>query len=131
MFYKNFKQIARSLWLHKNFTSINLLGLSVGVAAVTIIFLIIKYERGFDRFHSDSENIYRIVSERERSGKVSHHATVPYPTAQLLRAEYPGILATQVHYSEDMDVRIENIHVFYTKISFLMILYFLKCWTLA
>ncbi|MDQ3535269.1 MAG: ABC transporter permease [Bacteroidota bacterium] len=79
MFYKNFKQIARSLWLHKNFTSINLLGLSVGVAAVTIIFLIIKYERGFDRFHSDSENIYRIVVKEKDQEKF---LIMPYPTLQ-------------------------------------------------
>lgn len=108
MFYNTLKQILRSLWVHKSFTFINLLGLSIGIAAVTIIFLITDFEKGYDRFHSDNDNIYRIVNERERSGKISHNATVPYPTGQLLREEYPGILATQIHFSDNMDVRIEK-----------------------
>jgi putative ABC transport system permease protein len=40
MLHHTFKQIVRSLWLHKSFTLINLLGLSIGMGAVTLIFLI-------------------------------------------------------------------------------------------
>ncbi|AHM62870.1 hypothetical protein D770_23125 [Flammeovirgaceae bacterium 311] len=101
-------QIVRSLWRHKSFTLINLLGLSIGIAAVVVIFLIAHYENSFDRFHSDSERIYRIVSKNIRADKVVHGATVPYPTGRFLREEYPGIEATQIHFASDMQVRLGN-----------------------
>ncbi|WP_224998669.1 ABC transporter permease [Cesiribacter sp. SM1] len=99
-------QIIRSLWRHKSFTFINLLGLSIGIAAVLVIFLIAHYENSFDAFHSDSERVYRVVSKNEREDKVVHEATVPYPTGRFLREEYPGIQATQIHFASDMQVRI-------------------------
>jgi putative ABC transport system permease protein len=106
MFKHNFKQIVRSLWLHKSFTLINLLGLSVGLGAVTLIFLIADYENSFDSFHSESEQVYRIVTKRDRANDEEYNANAPYPTGQFLRAEYPGVQATQIHFSDNMNVRI-------------------------
>lgn len=108
MFKHSFKQVLRSLWKHKSFTLINLLGLSVGLGAVTLIFLIANYENSFDSFHSDSERVYRIVSQRDRSTTVEYDATSPYPTGQFLRAEYPGVQATQLHFADDMNVRLRE-----------------------
>ena len=42
------KQIFRNLLRHKSFTFINLLGLSLGIAAVLAIYLIVDYEKSFD-----------------------------------------------------------------------------------
>ncbi len=106
MLYHTFKQIFRSLWRHKSFTIINLLGLSVGIAAVVVIFLIVRYEKSFDSFHSDSSKLYRIVRKIERADGIAHHAVVPYPTARFLREEQQGIVATQIHFSSFMSVGI-------------------------
>ena len=102
------KQVFRSLWKHKSFTLINLLGLSIGLGAVTLIFLIADYENSFDSFHSDSERVYRIVTKRDRGGDEDYNANAPYPTGQFLRAEYPGVQATQIHFTEEMNVRIRG-----------------------
>ena len=61
MIYQYIKQIFRSLWRYKSFSFINIAGLSIGIAAVIIIFLITDYEKSFDTFHSGN-NIYRVVS---------------------------------------------------------------------
>lgn len=106
MLYHSIKQILRGLWRHKSFTFINLLGLSLGIAAVVVIFLIVDHENNFDKLHSESDKIYRIVSQTEKPGKTEHEATVPYPTGQFLRAEYPGVQATQIHFAGEMEVRI-------------------------
>ncbi len=106
MFKHSLKQVIRNLWKHKSFTLINLLGLSIGLAAVTLIYLIADYESSFDSFHSDSEQIYRIVTKRDNGSDEEYNANAPYPTGQFLRAEYPGEQATQIHFATDMDIRI-------------------------
>ena len=47
------KRIVRSLWRYKSFSIINFLGLSIGIAAIMILFLIANYEKSFDKLHSD------------------------------------------------------------------------------
>ncbi|UJH90993.1 ABC transporter permease [Antarcticibacterium sp. 1MA-6-2] len=78
------KQILRNLWRNKSFTFINLLGLSLGIAAVVVLFLISTYESGFDQFHSETDNLYRVVSKTERNDQLNFDAHVPYPTKQIL-----------------------------------------------
>jgi len=103
---QNIKQILRSLLKYKGFTFINLLGLSIGIAATIIIFLISGYENSFDDFHSDGKNIYRVVTKSNQANEEVYSANVPYPTGKFLRMEYPGLLATQLHYVRDMNIRI-------------------------
>lgn len=104
----NLKQIFRSLWKYKSFSIINLLGLSIGIAAVVLIFLIADYEKNFDRFYASAKNIYRVVSEAKRETKNPFEATAPYPMAKMLRNEYPGLKACEIHYANDANVRIGN-----------------------
>jgi putative ABC transport system permease protein len=115
MFVQSVRQIFRSLWKYKGFTLINLLGLSVGIAAVLLIFLIFDYEKSFDQFHGNRKDIYRVVTKSEREGKTQYEAAVPYPTGSLLRSEYPGLLATEIHHSDDVNVRIGTLPPFQEK----------------
>lgn len=43
-------------------TTINVTGLSIGIAACLVIFLIVRHEMGFDRHHADGDRIYRVYS---------------------------------------------------------------------
>lgn len=106
MFKLSLKQIVRNLWRHKSFTFINLLGLSLGIAAVIVLFLIARYEGEFDNFHSQTENIYRVVSKMERDDKLEYDGHVPYPTGRFLQEQVPGITATQINFEEEMQVQI-------------------------
>lgn len=105
MFIHQLKQIVRGLWRYKSFTVINFLGLSIGIAAIVVLYLISDYEKSFDRLHSDSNRIYRIVNERETEGKKTDQAVVPYPTARFLRDEYAGVLASEIHFDRDRNVK--------------------------
>lgn len=106
MFLQNLKQIFRGLWRYKSFSIINLLGLSIGIAAVILLFLLTAYENNFDNFHSSGNKVYRVVTKRERGGENNFQATVPYPLARLLRNDMPGLPATEIHYVNDMSVKI-------------------------
>ena len=108
MFFQNIKHNIRSLWRYKSCSIINLAGLSIGIAAVIIIFLIVNYENSFDKYHSDNNNIYRVVSKTERADKINYQASVPYPLAKMLRNEIRGITTTEIHYVNEMNIRIGN-----------------------
>ncbi len=61
--YKNYLKIAwRNITGQKGFSLINILGLSVGMAASVMLLMYVKYESGFDHFHKDGDKIYRVIS---------------------------------------------------------------------
>ena len=56
---KNYLKIAwRNIWKNKVFSAINIIGLSVGMAACIVIMLFVSYEKSFDNFHK--KNICRL-----------------------------------------------------------------------
>lgn len=100
------KQITRSLMKYKGFTFINLFGLSIGIAATLIIFLLSSYENSFDKFHSENKDIYRVVRKQKKNNEDRYTANTPYPSAKFLRIENPGVIATQLHFFRNINVRI-------------------------
>lgn len=61
MFKSYFKIAWRNISRNKVYTGINVLGLSLGVCACLIIYLITSFELSYDTFHPDKDRIYRIV----------------------------------------------------------------------
>lgn len=61
---RNYFKIAfRNLWRHRVFSFINIMGLTVGMTACLLIFLYVRFELSYDRFHSKADRIYRIVAD--------------------------------------------------------------------
>lgn len=61
---RNYFKIAfRNLWRHRIFSFINVMGLTVGMTACLLIFLYVRFELSYDRFHSKADRIYRIVAD--------------------------------------------------------------------
>ena len=90
MINSNFKILLRGLWRKKSFTLLNTMGLSVGISASLLIFLLIRYKLSIDRFHTNRDRIYRVVStETYRTGLVDNDGCVPTPLAAGLRADFP------------------------------------------
>ncbi|RFS15149.1 ABC transporter permease [Emticicia sp. C21] len=56
-----FKIAFRTIAHNKVYSGINILGLSMGLAAAMLIMLYTKDEVSYDRFHTNNPNIYRIV----------------------------------------------------------------------
>ncbi|MEZ5039114.1 MAG: ABC transporter permease [Saprospiraceae bacterium] len=62
---KNYLRIAiRNLFKHKGYTFINILGLAIGVAVFLLISLYVTFERSFERFLPEADQIYRVTLER-------------------------------------------------------------------
>ncbi|NVK85606.1 MAG: ABC transporter permease [Cytophagia bacterium] len=91
---KNHLKLAfRRLIKNRFYTLINLLGLSVGFASVLIIFLFVRKERSFDKFHSKLDRIEHlaIVTKRDNSAEKSTRTSGPILVA--LAPDYPSIEA--------------------------------------
>lgn len=96
--WRNYLKIAlRNLAKDKLFSAINLFGLSIGLAACLTIFVYVRQEANYDRFHSKSERIYRVsrsfIDPEGLSETVELGAVAP-PFAPLLKAEISGIEQT-------------------------------------
>jgi putative ABC transport system permease protein len=72
---KNYFKIAlRGFRRHKLFTFINIVGLSIGISAALVIYLIVHFDFTFDKFHKDSDRIYRVTTDYSFAGEVGHMA---------------------------------------------------------
>ena len=56
----------RNLTRHKLYSLINVFGLAVGMAACIIALIFIRYELGFDTFHTKADRIYRVLREQDQ-----------------------------------------------------------------
>ena len=57
----HFKSILRNLLIHKGFTAINLLGMSLAFAFSMAIFAFVSHELSYDRNQSNHQNIFRLT----------------------------------------------------------------------
>lgn len=69
MFINQLKLVLRRLKKSPFYTTINVLGLTLGLTTVLFITIYVEDERSFDRFHTDADQIYRLTSSHERLGK--------------------------------------------------------------
>ncbi|OEK03845.1 hypothetical protein BFP97_12090 [Roseivirga sp. 4D4] len=88
----------RNLKKNKVYASINILGLSIGIASVMLIAIYVNYETSYDKFFEASERTYRIALERVYPDRVKTFSTSSVQLAPTLKANYPQIEAvTRLH----------------------------------
>ncbi|RAJ03891.1 putative ABC transport system permease protein [Chitinophaga skermanii] len=90
----NYIKIAfRNLWKRKSYTFINVTGLAVGVACFALLALFIKHETSYDKFHTNEQNIYRVLTQyNDGAGQVNTYASTASALAGTLKSSSPGIL---------------------------------------
>ena len=89
---KSYCKIAfREFWKHKVFTLINIIGLSIGISAALVIYLIIHFDLTFDEFHKDGDRIYRVVTNFSFSGNPGHNPGVCAPLPEAVKSQVTGL----------------------------------------
>src|ERR1700744_4626607 len=89
---KNYLKIAlRGFRKHKLFTLINIVGLSIGICASVVIYLIVHFDLTFDKFEKDSDRIYRVVSNFTFQGEKGYNSGVCSPLAEAAKNQVPAI----------------------------------------
>jgi len=86
-----FKITYRNLLRNKAFSTINVIGLAIGLTCSMLIMLWVNDEMSFDRFHSDYMNIYRVVEMQQQNGEKFPVAVTPAPLASGLKNDFPEV----------------------------------------
>lgn len=82
----------RSLVKYKTYTLINIVGLSLGLSFALMVFIYAWDEYSYDRHHSKSERIYRLVEVINTNGVGEESASCPFPVAQAFQTDFQGMV---------------------------------------
>lgn len=111
---KNYFKIAwRNLWKNKVFSTINIIGLAVGMAAFMMIMMFVAYEKSFDNFHT--KNIYKLdeVQTIGKEGATQKVGLSMFPMGPTLKLEYPEVKNfTRINWHEKYQMTYKNERLF-------------------
>ena len=81
----------RIMGRQKGYTAINILGLSLGIAASILISIYIIDELSYDKFQKDGDRIYRVYMQGKLQDNEFMVAMSPAPMSQALKEEVPEV----------------------------------------
>ncbi len=90
---RNYLKIAyRNLIRDKHFSLINIAGLAVGMAATLLILQYVTFERSYDRFHTKSDRIFRVKTDRFEKGVLATEwAGGPFAVGNHMKDALPEV----------------------------------------
>jgi putative ABC transport system permease protein len=90
--FKNYFKIAwRNIIRHKAHSIINISGLSVGIGACLLIFVILQFELSYNTFNSNFKSIYHVVTKQTAEDGINYNPGVSTPALDALRIDFPQI----------------------------------------
>jgi putative ABC transport system permease protein len=105
MFKNYFKTATRNLSKNKFFTTLNVFGLALGMSLSLLYVAMVVFIFQFDNFHSNKENIYRVITHVQDRQENPSFASSPIGTAQLLKGNFTGLeKVVRIHRSAYQDV---------------------------
>src|ERR1022692_2354494 len=89
---KNFFKITfRNLLRNKAFASINILGLTIGMASAMLILLWVQSELGYDRFYQKIDRLYMMYNRDKFGGELHAWNSTPKIMATTIKKDYPEV----------------------------------------
>lgn len=99
----------RSLLRQKYYALINLIGLSVGIAAFLLIVLYVQHETGFDKHLRKRDNLFRVVEIQNEPGVGEQHVAITMgPLAGALKADFPQVV-NAVRFMPGFDIQVVSL----------------------
>ena len=87
---KNYLTIAfRNLLRQKSSAIINISGLTLGITASIILFLLLQHLKSFDKFESKYDRIYRVVTSSDGNDGKNYTSGVPSVLPPVFRLDFP------------------------------------------
>jgi len=87
-----FRTTLRNCWKNKSYTSLNVIGLAVGIACAGLIFLWVEDELQYDSIYAKKDHIYWIRENQTYGGVTRTFNATPVPLAGAVKAELPGVV---------------------------------------
>ena len=92
---KNYLTVAiRNLMRHKLYTSINVLGLAIGLACGILILLYIQQEFSVNRSHTLGDRIYKVIREERSSTQTTYSSGTSGALGPVLEETFPEVETT-------------------------------------
>ncbi|HEX4374598.1 MAG TPA: ABC transporter permease, partial [Puia sp.] len=91
MFRNYLKTAFRSLWRNKTISSINVVGLALGITCSLLIMLWINDEKSVDNFHKNGTQLYSVIERQYRDGKVEAFFGGPGVMADEMKRVLPHV----------------------------------------
>jgi putative ABC transport system permease protein len=90
--FKNYLKIAlRNLWKNKIFSTINIIGLAIGLCCFLLIALYVLDEMSYDKYNEKADRIYRINSDIVFGGNTLHLPVTSDMMGATLKKDYPQV----------------------------------------
>ncbi len=106
---KNYFKIAlRNLLKYKLYSTINLVGLSLGLGISILIFLFVQHENSFDDFHEKKDRIARGLWESGAEGNVDKGASTPMAFPTTIKAKFTGVEKASHYVNTGALVKVEG-----------------------
>lgn len=86
-----FKIAVRNILKHKFYSAINISGLVIGITCCLLIFIYVKDEVSYDRFHTNAANMYRIGLHGKIAGQELFTTNSSVPVGPAMHEEIPGV----------------------------------------
>ena len=81
----------RNIKKHKGYSSINVIGMAIGMACCLLIVLYIQDELSYDTFHAHADRLFRVVISTSRDGKPTN-ATSTFATGPAMKQDFPEVI---------------------------------------
>ena len=90
---KNYIKIAwRNISKNKGYSTINIIGLAIGLACCLLIAIYVQNELSYDKYHVNKDRIYRIVHDyKDISSTEQHQIWGNGPIGEAIKADFPEI----------------------------------------
>lgn len=88
----------RNLSKHGLYSTVNIIGMSMGIAFFALLFLIVKHELSFDNNHIDSDRTYRVVEIIDSQDIGERSASVPIALGPTIKDLYPNYIESSVRF---------------------------------
>lgn len=82
----------RNMYKNKVYSLLNIIGLAIGVMAFTMIMLYVRFELSFDKYSSNADNIYRVITKGSMNGNDFNATLSPAPVGAAFVEEIPGVI---------------------------------------
>jgi putative ABC transport system permease protein len=102
MFRSYFIIAFRNLKRNWSYTFLNIFGLTLGIASCLILFLVVRNELTYDNY-AKADRIYRVTWNA-----IDFNSNISLAVAPKMRAEFPELEVSQVMYSQDVMIKINN-----------------------
>ena len=112
----------RALVNQKPYSYINIIGLTIGVSAVLLIIIWISVETSYDKFHKDSERLYRVALLLKTPNRDINTGSIYAPAGPEYKKEFP-VIEEMVRFNPytqpvSYNDKIFNLEVFYSDKTF-------------